>query len=269
MERGTIADLRAEAWSAYGNAQRICGNFLEAEEAFDTAFQHLEKRTGSPYVQAILRAQLSALRNCQSCFQAAIELAQEAGEIYRGLGEAHLLAGTMMQMATARLYSGEAESAEDLLLQTLPLLDRKEDPYLFLAAHHNLARCHVDLGQPEEAIALHFKARELYAECREPLILLRATWQEGQILREVGHLRNAEAALLRARQGYAEQGLAYEAALVSLDLAEVYSKLDLLPELRRILGEALPIFRALKVGPETLASLLRLQQAAGQQDDSS
>ncbi|MFL6195359.1 MAG: hypothetical protein ACJ75H_14375, partial [Thermoanaerobaculia bacterium] len=83
-----------------------------------------------------------------------------------------------------------------------------------------------------------------------------------RLLREVGHLRNAEAALLRTRQGFTDQGLAYEAAMVCLDLAEVYSKLGQRDKLRRTITEALPIFRALQVDREVLASLIRLQQSA-------
>jgi hypothetical protein len=83
------------------------------------------------------------------------------------------------------------------------------------------------------------------------------------LLREIGHLRSAEAALLRARAGFTEQGLAYETAVVCLDLADVYSKQGMMDKLRRTIEEAMPIFRSMRVGREVLASLLRLRQAAG------
>ena len=37
-----LADLQAQAWGAYGNAQRVCGNVSEAEEALATAFKRYE-----------------------------------------------------------------------------------------------------------------------------------------------------------------------------------------------------------------------------------
>jgi hypothetical protein len=198
----------------------------------------------------------------QKRFADAIQMCEEATTVLYGLGEAHLMASVLVQRAIAALYSCEAEGAIDILNQAIPLIDSEEDLYLLLAAHHNLIRCYVDVDRPDEALALHFEARQLYEACQDPLILLRATWQEGILLREIGHLHNAAAALLRARQGFTEEGLAYEAALVNLDLAAVYAKLGDRDKLRQVIGEAIPIFRALRIGREVLASLLQLQQAA-------
>jgi tetratricopeptide (TPR) repeat protein len=258
-----LADLKAKAWKAWGNAQRVCGNLPEAEHALATAFQQYEQGTKSPPILAHLLTQMTSLRIFQRRFEEAIRFAEESGRIYRESESRHELAGTIVQKAIAILYSGEAEAAADLFQLAIPLIDRDEDPYIFLAAHHNLARCYIDLDQPEEALALFVEAKPLYQECKDPLILLRATWQEGQLLREIGHLRSAKAALLHARQGFTEQGLAYETALVSLDLADVYDKLGMPGELRQTIAEAMPIFRSMRLDREVLASLLRLQHTAG------
>jgi tetratricopeptide (TPR) repeat protein len=199
----------------------------------------------------------------QRRFDEALALIEKAERSLRGSGERHLSAIILVQKAIALLYSGEAESAADLFQRAIPLINRDEDPYVFLAAHHNLARCYIDLDRPEETLALFVEAKPLYEECKDPLILLRATWQEGQLLREIGHLRSAKAALLHARQGFTEQGLAYETALVSLDLADVYDKLGMTDELRRTIEEAMPIFRSMRLDREVLASLLRLRHTAG------
>lgn len=258
-----LADLQAQAWGAYGNAQRVCGNVPEAEEALSSAFEKHEAGSNSPRLQGFLLAQASSLRTLQSRFGEAAQLAEEAGIIFRELGEDQVLARMRVQKAIALLYSGDTEHAAEILREAIPLIDQEEDPRLFLAAHHNLARCYIDLDRPDEALAVFFASKPLYQQCKDPLILLRATWQEGQLLREIGHLENAEAALLRARQGLIEEGLAYETAMVSLDLADVYAKLGRTEDLRRTIEEAMPIFRSLRVGREVLASLLRLRQAAG------
>jgi tetratricopeptide (TPR) repeat protein len=257
--RAHLADLRARAWTQYGNAFRISGRPRESEEAFTTAQRHRESGTGDPRLRAWMLERITPLATLQNRFEDAIRMCEEAGTIYLELGERHLLASTLVQKSIASLYSGDAESAIGLLNQAIPLIDSEEDHHLLLAANHNLAACYIEMDCPEEALALHYAARPLYQECKDPLNLLRAIWQEGTLLREIGHLHSAEVSLLRARQGFTEQGLAYEAGLVSLDLAEVFSKLGKPDELRKVITEATPIFRALGLGREVLASLL-LQQ---------
>lgn len=261
-----LADLRAEGWRQFANALRVNGRHREAEAAFSSSLAQWTAGTGSPELRARVLVQISSLRSFQRQFAAAVEMADQAGEIFRALGKHLSLGSALIRKAIAHLYSGDAEGAIEILHQAIPLIDRKEDPRLFLAAHHNLAICHIDLGRPEEALALYCEARDLYRDSGDPLILLRAAWQEGQLLREIGHLHNAEAALLRARQGFLEAGLAYEAAMVSLDLAEVYKKAGRSDKLRRTVAEALPVFKALRVSRETLAALLRLQDAAGPEE---
>jgi tetratricopeptide (TPR) repeat protein len=140
------------------------------------------------------------------------------------------------------------------------LKDSNRDPYLLLTAYHTLARAHLDLGQQEQALSVYRKARHLYKEVDNPLVALRLAWQEGQLLRDLGELRAAEAALLQARQGFIKSNLLYETAMVSLDLASVYLKLNMTQNLQEIVAEAVPIFRALNVDREAIAALLQLGQ---------
>ncbi len=262
-----LADLRTWAWGHYGNSLRVCGRLREAEAALSRAAALREEGTGDPPLRARLFEQMSSLSAFQRRFEAAVSLADEAGQIYRDLGEAHLLASSLVHKAIAALYSGETEMAVDTLNHAIPLIDHEGDPHLMLAACHNLVQCYLGLDMPEQALSIYAEIQELYKEFSDSLIQLQVGWQEGRLLRDLGHLRAAETSLLQARSGFMEQGLMFEVAMVSLDLAALYVKMRSIEEVRQTVVAALPIFRALGVDRDALASLLQLQQVADEEQE--
>lgn len=255
-----LADLRAQGWRQYGNALRVQGRLRESEASFARAQRYCQEGTGDPPVRAKLFTQMVSLRIFQRRFEEAVQLADDAGRIYKEIGHVDAWASSMVQKAVACIYAGDPETAVRTLNRAIPKIDPAGDPHLLLAACHNLVRCYIDLDRPEQALSIYFEARDLYREFNDSLILLRAGWQEGQLLRDLGHLQAAEASLVLARAGFAERQLQYEAALVSLDLAAVYVRSGNAEKLKEIVATTVPIFRALGVDREAIASLLQLQQ---------
>ena len=161
-------------------------------------------------------------------------LATEAGRIYREIEQPQKLAGSLLHKAIAAIYAGQQEPAIRILNQAIPLINPEENPQLLFSACHNLIVCYIDAQKPEQALSLYFEARDLYGELDgHAVIHLRTAWQEGQLLRDLGHLQAAEVALRRARHGFLERKLFYDVAVVSLDLAAIYVRLGKVEEVRR------------------------------------
>ena len=75
-------------------------------------------------------------------------------------------------------------------------------------------------------------------------------------------LPEAEAAFLEVRTAFLAGEAAYDAALVSLDLAALYAREGRAAETRRLAAELLPIFRSREIHREAIAALLFFQRAA-------
>jgi tetratricopeptide (TPR) repeat protein len=258
-----LADLRCKGWCQYGTALRVRSQLRESAAALVRAQRFREEGTGDPLVRAQLCANLLSLRMAQRRFGEAFQLAEEAGQIYQEIGDTDALATTLVQEAIAYIYAGESGNAVPVLNRAIPLINA-QDPHLLLAACHNLVRCYLDLERPEQALSLFFEIRGLYREIDDALILLRAGTQEGYMLRDLGHLRAAEAAFIRARDGFCEHNILYEAAVVSLDLAAIYVQVGDAEKLEEMVSTSIPIFRSLGVDREAIAALLQLQQLAEQ-----
>jgi hypothetical protein len=92
--------------------------------------------------------------------------------------------------------------------------------------------------------------------------LLRLTWIEGKIQATIGQWTAAERAFHWIRESFIEDGLVFDAGLVSLDLAALYVSQGKTVEARHLATEMLPIFRSRDIHREALAALIVFQKAA-------
>ena len=257
-----LADLRSQALAHQANAFRINGRARAAEEALRFAEMYRLQGSGDPMLHACILERSASLRIAQRRFVEAIEKAEEAANIYRELEKPSLLASTMVQRAIASLYGGKPYAATSLLNTAIPLIDMEDNPHLLFSALHNLVRCYIDLGCPDKALKLFGETRDIYGEFLDPILVLRAGWHEGQILRDLGRLDEAETVFLRVRDGFLDRDLPHDAALVSLDLAEAYVRLKDFAALKETIAAAVPVFQAIGAEREILASWLQVQEVA-------
>lgn len=257
-----LNDIRGRAWAYRGNFLRIGSELREAEEAFARAERSLAEGTGDLLEWARLLGLKATLRRTQKRRDEAADLLDEALAIYLALDESHLAGRTMVTQALLHSERGEAAEALEVLREAQRRIEPERDPYLMRVVQQNLASYLLDLGRYEEAMAMlpALRTRMLESGGRR-LELLRLRWLEGKILLGLGHESRAEAAFLEVRKGFVEQGIAHDAATVSLQLASLYLRQGRTAEIRELTSQLVPIFQSRDLHQNAIAALLLFQQA--------
>lgn len=256
-----IADLRARAWGYIGNARRMRFDFAAAEEAFQTALTSLREGTRDSLERAILLDLRASLRRAQRRFDDALRLLRRAVAIFLRTGQRHRAGRSLVNMSTVHHQAGDPAAGIPLLHQALELIDPEREPRLLLCARHNLIDYNAEIGRFVEAQKLYREARPLYRSFNEPWVQNRRSWVRGKIARGLGQLKQAEARLLVARDGFVKEGVPYDTALVSLELALLYAGQGRTEELKRLVADMVPIFTSRHIHREALAALTFLRQA--------
>jgi tetratricopeptide (TPR) repeat protein len=267
--RSLANDLRARAWSFIGNARRIHSDLRGAEEAFQAAESVLEEAgSGDPLERARLLDLKASLRRAQRRFGDALALLDEAIEIYRKTRDRHLEGRTLISQAMIHGYAEAPEKAVPLLFKALEMIDRDEEPRLLYTIFNNLSFDLVALGQYDRASEFLPEAHRTAREFGTVDDCFRALWVEA--LLDSGHedLAAAESKLRLVRDHFVQNGIGYNAALVSLDLAKVYLLQGRTEETKRLAAEMHPIFVSRDVQREAIAALLVFQQAAERENAS-
>jgi tetratricopeptide (TPR) repeat protein len=259
---GSVAAARARAWGGLGNTLRILADFRGAEQALLEAEEHLARSWMDPLDEAMLLEYKAALRRAQGHFGESLAMLDEAIGLYRGVNEPHLQGRALISKGLVLQYAGGLEPASACFRRGLFLIDPEEEPRLMVCAQHNLVFCLHESGRSREARALIANAREVWAGRATRTDLLRLSWLESRVERALGREDRAERILIEVRAAFVEEGLAYDAALVCLDLAALLAGQARTAEVKALAEEMLPIFRSRDVHREALAALLVFENAA-------
>lgn len=257
-----VQDLRARAWAYLGNARRIRSDLPGAEQALAHAEVLAEEGSADPLEEARLLDLKASLLSDQGWFEKAAETLGVVIDIYEEVRDPHRQGRALISQGLFLSYAGRPEQTVELIRQGLALIDPAADPRLVLMARHNLAWALNDCGRPGEALRALESFRSCYAEFPNAWTGLRLQWLEGRIAAGLGRLEEAEDRLREVRRSFVEQGLGYDASMVTLDLAALYLRAGRGPEVRGLAAEMLPIFLSQDVHRQALAALAAFQQAA-------
>jgi tetratricopeptide (TPR) repeat protein len=256
-----MADREARAWAELGNAYRVADDMIAAEAALTNALTRSDRGTGDPVLLARLMDLTASLYIDQRRFQEARRLLDCVQAIHQSQGDTQAAARTFISKGIASNYALDPEGALRFLNEGLRQIDPAQDPKLVLAAVHGLLWCLVDTGHAAEANLLLGEARALYEAHGERFDQLRRLWLEGRIAIQLEEDEKAEQTLQQVREGYREADIAFDVALVSLDLATLWLRQGRTNEIAEILDETIAIFRARNLQREALGALLMLRRA--------
>jgi tetratricopeptide (TPR) repeat protein len=257
-----IADLRARSWAFVGNACRLRFDFQGSEEAFVRAYRQLKKGTRDGLERAIFLDLKASLRRDQRLFDESLRLLRRAVDLFLSHGERHRAGRSLVNSSTVCNYMGRSQDCVPILMKATELIDAERDPRLLLCTRHNLVFVLAELGRFPEAQRLYRDARPLYRSFNEPWVQNRRRWVRGKIAKGLGQLQQAETRFLAARDGFVAEGVPYDTALVSLELALLYAEQGRTGELKRLAAEMVPIFASRHIHREALAALAFFRQAA-------
>lgn len=258
-----VIELYVRALAYMANALRVMGQVREAAERFDhSRFLYRSHGGGDQLLAAELDHLEGSLRRAQRRLPEAIALLSRAVMTYREEGRTVPAARALLTLAMTCREQGDLERATLLARESLQTLDSRDEPRLYLMAHHNMAWLLQEAGHFHEAREMLAAGRELYSQFPDAWTQLRRRWLEGQIARGLGDAAAAEQAFQAVREGFLRKGSGYDAALASLDLALLYLEQQRPADVKRVAEEIVPVFEAQDVHREALAALMLFQDAA-------
>ncbi len=263
-----IEDLRARAWGAIGNACRVRSDLAAAETAFEAAFVHLRQGTRDGLERACLLDLRASLLRAQRRLDEAVRLLRRAVQIFSDVGDRHRAGRSLVNLSTVHHIAGETERSIPLLVRAQELIDPAREPRLLLCARYDMIAYLAGLGRHMEARGLYAQSRHLFRQFPDPWAQNRRQWIKGKIARGLGQADEAETALRAARDGFLAEGIAYNVALVSLDLAALYAEQGRTGEMKRLAAEMMPIFSSRQIHREALVALAFFRRAVEEEEAS-
>jgi tetratricopeptide (TPR) repeat protein len=253
-------------WAFMANAWRVQGDLPGAEEGFLRSDRLL--KAGAAAAQVLLDCTRpldlkASLRRYQRRFTEALALLEQA---LKANGSNEVRGRILIKKANTLELMGDFEQALAELRQAEFLLKGSKDARAAWLVQHSLANNLWQLGRYAEAEARLPEARKRAIETGNELDLIRTLWVEGGVSAGLGRREQALTALEQVRRHFNANRIAFDAALVSLELAVLYLEEEKTAEVKTLSEEMYWIFKAQGVHREALAALRLFYEAATKEE---
>lgn len=258
-----IHDTLALAWACLGNAHRVQSDLVAADRALATARRTARSSgSGDPWTIGEIASFLGSLRIDQVRYDEAREVLEEAVGIFRQAGDQRLEAKCLVQLAQARGEGGDHFSAIDVLKRARTLLGPADGKLRLIAGHYQ-AQMLLQGELRNEADDLFAVLQDEYREHgREFGIEQRRRWLEARLAAAGGDAQRAEETFREIREAFLTREMAYDYALVSLEIAALLVDQERHEDVQRLAEEMVPLFASRQVHGHALTALALFQQAA-------
>jgi tetratricopeptide (TPR) repeat protein len=243
-------------WAILGNARRVEGDLAGAKEAFGrSARLQAERPEGKaelfePWrlldLEASLRITLRQLPEALRLLDQAAQVAPRTGPIR---------ARILCKRSNALERLGDSQESIAVLREALAQIEPDAEPDLDCMLQFNLADTLTSVGQATEAAEMLPALRRMQAQIGHGLNQIRLRWLEGKIDAGLGRLDRAIEALSGVRAAFAGKGLRYDEAQAGMDLAGLYLKQGRTAEVKRLVLQMAPVFKAQDVPVEAKKAL--------------
>lgn len=254
-DEGWCKAIRSHALAYEGNALRIPGNLKAARAAFEEA-KRVAAGAADPHglldPGRLFELEASLCRD-ERRFPEAIRMLDRA--IAMGINSGRAL----IKKASVLAVMGETGRAIEALRVAEPKV--AGDMRLSYMRLYNLAVCLTDVGEVEEANALLQEVRELAAERGDVVELIRVTGLEGRIQVGLGRRAAGRFHLEQALAQFAERGMAYDVALLTLEVARLLLEEGRTAEVKALAPKLAMAFASENVHAEAEKALRLFEEA--------
>jgi transcriptional regulator with XRE-family HTH domain/tetratricopeptide (TPR) repeat protein len=248
------------AWAFVGNARRVGSDLRGADEAFARSRELWPAGAcvdpGFLDESRLLDLEAS-LRRAQRRLPEAVDLLDRAVANKKGPAAARIL----VKMAKTAEEMDDYTEAVEALRRAMSAVDPEDEALLF-SIRHNLVAYLIVLGRHGEAARLLPEVRQLALRLGNDLNLVRFRWLEARVSASMGQIEEAIAALRQVRGEFAARDIAYDTALVTLELAALLAEQGRAGEVKDLARQMAFIFKAQGVEREALAALSMFRKAA-------
>jgi tetratricopeptide (TPR) repeat protein len=256
-----VFDFQCRAHAELGNSLRVCDQLSRAASELAHARTLFELGTGDRFLEVRLIELEASLAADRRQFALASNNLLKVYEFYQQEGDDHMAGRALIKRGLYSGYAGDPEEGFRLLGEGLALIDETRDPSLVYAGVHNQFVFLIDCGRFHEASRFRVRHSRQLGDHGGRINEILFRWQEGRVDAGLGKVVRAELIFREAKQGLQELGRAYDAALLSLDLAGVLLGQGKAVEAQQVVQEAAKVFSALQIEREALVAVIMLRNA--------